>query len=51
MHEDIKRLEVDTTIKAETRWRHVKTGHEYRVIEVGRIEADLEPVVIYKRAA
>lgn len=31
-----------------TYWRHRKTGALYRVIAVGRIEADLTPCVIYQ---
>jgi hypothetical protein len=32
------------------RFRHVKTGGMYRVIAIGRLEATLEPVVIYRDA-
>lgn len=38
---------VDTDIDTGTRWRH-RNGGEYTVIGVGRIEADLSPVVVYR---
>lgn len=38
---------VDTEIDTGTRWRHRKGG-EYTVIGVGRIEADLSPVIVYR---
>lgn len=40
-------LAVDTQVEFGTRWRHRKGG-EYVVIAVGRIEADLSPVVVYQ---
>lgn len=38
---------VATEIDTGTRWRHRKGG-EYTVIGVGRIEADLSPVIVYR---
>lgn len=40
-------LRVDTDIEVASRWRHRKGG-TYEVIAVGRLEADLSPVVIYQ---
>lgn len=33
----------------QTKWRHLKSGHVYRVICEARVEATLEPVVVYCR--
>lgn len=40
-------LSVDTAIATGSLWKHRKGGY-YEVLAVGRIEADLAPVVIYQ---
>ena len=41
-------MTVYTFIDVASRWLHVKSGGTYEVVAVGRIEADLSPVVIYR---
>jgi hypothetical protein len=35
--------------KPGTRWRHLKTGHVYVVLDICTIEATVAPAVLYQR--